>query len=69
LIRQNTYAEWCILFMVPVLITPVNENSMTQNVVILSQADKCGRGRPKRKYVTAEFLGDNDILKINQEKN
>jgi len=55
--------------MVPVLITPVNENSMTQNVVILSQADKCGRGRPKRKYVTAEFLGDNDILKINQEKN
>jgi len=44
----------------PVVIAPVNENSMTQDVVILSNAVK---NAVKKKVHTAEFSGNIDMLK------
>jgi len=47
---------------VPVVIAPVNDNSMIQDVVILNQAVPIAVGDVQNKVDSAQFSGDNGIL-------
>jgi len=61
-----------IVFMEPVMlsvvIAPVNENSMTEDTVVLSLTVQNEVGDAQRKDDITEFSGDNDILYNNKEQ-
>jgi len=54
--------------MLSVVIAPVNENSMTEDTVVLSLTVQNEVGDAQRKDDITEFSGDNDILYNNKEQ-